>query len=216
MPQFVCRTPRNDGGVRRDIVNDADHASRHQHAERLTDETADLAEVMRGKTADDEIEIRIGKGKVLGLGGQSLDIGEATGLRKPPRLAKHLLGDVGGGDLGDMRGKGERGVARAGRHVEYAPMRLWLGELNEALKTCALGVHLGGGVVSRRSAKSLLGPGFRQSSMEVADVDETAGKRSSRRHHRRDEMGTAEPALAALEIAVRGRGAALAGRKLIG
>jgi hypothetical protein len=30
---------------------------------------------MRGEAADDEIETRVGKRKVLGLGGQSLDIG---------------------------------------------------------------------------------------------------------------------------------------------
>src|SRR5262245_65895128 len=51
--------------------------------------------------------------------------------------------------------------------------------------------------------------------MLIADVDEAAGKRRCCRHHRRDEMGAPEPALAALEIAVRGRGTALLGAKLI-
>ena len=46
--------------------------------------------------------------------------------------------------------------------------------------------------------------------MKFADVDEAAGKRRGGGHHRRHEMGAAEAALAALEIAVRGRGAALA------
>ena len=113
-------------------------------------------------------------------------------------------------DLGDVRREGERGVACAGRDVEHAPMGFGLGELDEALEARALGVHLGGGVVRRRSAKPLLREGLRQRSMHVADVDEAAGKRRRRRHHRRDEVGAAEPALAALEIAVRGRGAALA------
>src|SRR4026209_459179 len=90
------------------------------------------------------------------------------------------------------------------------------GELDEALEACALGVHLRGGVVRRCSAKPLLRGGLRQRSMQVADVDEAAGKGRSRRHDRRDEVGAAEPALTALEIAVRGRGAALARAKLIG
>src|SRR5437763_5253342 len=41
------------------------------------------------------------------------------------------------------------------------------------------------------------------------DVDEMAGDRRRRRHCRRDQMGAALEALSALEIAVRGRGAAL-------
>jgi hypothetical protein len=95
MAQFVASAPGNDGGVGGDIVDDADHAVRHQHAERLAEENADLAEVMRGEAADDEIEARVGKGKILGIGGQSLDIGEAARLREPARLGEHLLGDVG-------------------------------------------------------------------------------------------------------------------------
>lgn len=157
MAQFICVAPWKDGGVRADIVDDADHAARHQHAERLAEEVADLAEVMRGEAADDEIEARVRKGKVLGLGGQSLDIGEVARLSELARLAEHFLGDVGGSDLGDMRGKGECHMTCAGRHVEHAPMRLWLGELDQALKARALGVHLRGGVVRRCSAKSLLG-----------------------------------------------------------
>ena len=106
MAQFVCRACWDDGGVRRDIVDDPDRASRHQHAERLADEKAYLAEVMRGEAAGDEIEARVGKGEVLGFGGQGFDIGQAFVGRKLPRLAEHLLGDVGRGDLGDMRSKG--------------------------------------------------------------------------------------------------------------
>ena len=94
--QFVCRAPGDDGGVGRDIVNDADHAARHQHAKRLAEEIADLAEVMRGEAADDEIEARVGKGKILGFGRESFDIGEASRLSELARFGKHLLGDVGG------------------------------------------------------------------------------------------------------------------------
>ena len=98
--------------------------------------------MMRGKAAHDEIEARIGKRKILSIGIQSFDIGEAAGLGKLARFGKHLLGEVGGGNLGDMRGKGESRVACAGCHVEHAPMRLWLRELDEAREACALGVHL--------------------------------------------------------------------------
>jgi hypothetical protein len=63
-------------------------------------------------------------------------------------------------------------------------MRLGLGEFDEALEARALGVHLGGGVVRRRFAEPKLREGLRQSSMQVADVDEAAGKRCCRRHHR--------------------------------
>ena len=88
MAQFVRRAPGNDGGIGRHIVHDADQASRHQHAERLADETAYLAEVMRGEAADDEIEARVGKRKILGLGGQSFDIGEAARLSELARLGR--------------------------------------------------------------------------------------------------------------------------------
>src|SRR5919197_1971740 len=44
----------------------------------------------------------------------------------------------------------------------------------------------------------------------VPDVDEVALDRRGGGHLGRDEMGTAAAALAALEVAVRGRGAALA------
>ena len=112
--------------------------------------------MMRGEAADDEIEARVGEGKVLGLGVQRPDIGKAPARRKLPRLAQHFLGDVGRGDLGDVRREGERGMASAGGDVEHAPMRFRLGELDQALEACALGVHLGGGVVRRRSTKPLL------------------------------------------------------------
>src|SRR5262245_29933402 len=51
--------------------------------------------------------------------------------------------------------------------------------------------------------------------MSMSEVDQAAGKRRCCRNHRRDEMGAPEPALAALEIAVRGGGTALLGAKLI-
>ena len=105
---------------------------------------------------NDEIEARVGEGKVLGLGVQRPDIGKAPARRKLPRFAQHFLGDVGGGDPGDVGSKGKRGMASAGGDVEHAPMRFRLGELDEALEACALGVYLGGGVVRRRSTKPLL------------------------------------------------------------
>src|SRR5258705_13645936 len=47
-------------------------------------------------------------------------------------------------------------------------------------------------------------------------IDEPAGYRGCRRHGRRHQMRAAFIALAALEIAVRGRGAALAGLEFVG
>src|SRR4029453_3895383 len=47
-------------------------------------------------------------------------------------------------------------------------------------------------------------------------VHEMAGDRGGCRHRRRDEVGATLVALAALEIAVRGRGTALAGSELVG
>ncbi|MDC4226812.1 MAG: hypothetical protein MPW15_21830 [Candidatus Manganitrophus sp.] len=51
---------------------------------------------------------------------------------------------------------------------------------------------------------------------EVADVDEMAGDRRRRGHGRADQVGAAALPLAALEIAVGGRGAAFAGLEPIG
>ena len=48
------------------------------------------------------------------------------------------------------------------------------------------------------------------------DIDKPSGDRGGRRHRRRDQMGAALVALAALEIAVRGGGAAFAGPELVG
>src|ERR1019366_7333932 len=47
-------------------------------------------------------------------------------------------------------------------------------------------------------------------------IDKPSRDRRRRRHRRRDEVGAALVALAALKIAVRGRGAALARRELVG
>ena len=49
----------------------------------------------------------------------------------------------------------------------------------------------------------------------LAHVDEMPSQGGRRRHLRRDEVGAAAIALAALKIAVRGRSAALAGLELI-
>ena len=50
----------------------------------------------------------------------------------------------------------------------------------------------------------------------VADIHEPPGDRRRCRHRRRDEVGAALEALAALEVAVRGRGAALLRREPVG
>src|SRR5947209_7085934 len=55
-----------------------------------------------------------------------------------------------------------------------------------------------------------------RSSAPVPDIDEMSRDRSRCRHDGRDQMGAALVALAALEIAVRGRGAAFAGHELVG
>src|SRR5271166_2605634 len=55
----------------------------------------------------------------------------------------------------------------------------------------------------------------RRDSAPLPHVDEPSGDRGRRRHGGRDQMGAALVALAALEIAVRGRGAALARRELV-
>src|SRR5829696_976341 len=57
---------------------------------------------------------------------------------------------------------------------------------------------------------------FPRLSPPVADIHEPPGDRRRRRHRRRDEVGAALEALAALEIAVRGRGAALLRRQPVG
>src|SRR5690349_15058937 len=53
-------------------------------------------------------------------------------------------------------------------------------------------------------------------SAEVADVGQLAGEGGGGGHRRAHQMGAAAAALAALEIAVRGRGAALLGLELVG
>jgi hypothetical protein len=50
----------------------------------------------------------------------------------------------------------------------------------------------------------------------VADIDKMSGDRSGRRHRRRHQMGAALESLAALEVAVRGRGAAFFRGELVG
>src|SRR5437868_6140851 len=50
----------------------------------------------------------------------------------------------------------------------------------------------------------------------LPDVDKMPGDRRRRRHCRRDQMRAAFKTLAALEIAVRGRGTALFGPELVG
>jgi hypothetical protein len=52
-------------------------------------------------------------------------------------------------------------------------------------------------------------------SLPLPNIHEMAGDRRRRRHGGRDEMGAVLKTLAALEVAVRGRGAALAGQKLV-
>jgi hypothetical protein len=49
----------------------------------------------------------------------------------------------------------------------------------------------------------------------LPDIDEVPGNRGSRRHGGRNEMGAALEALAALEVAVRGRRATLLGLELV-
>src|SRR5216117_3239979 len=60
----------------------------------------------------------------------------------------------------------------------------------------------------RGGGKSALSP--------LPDVDKMPGDRRRRRHCRRDQMRAAFKTLAALEIAVRGRGTALFGFQLVG
>src|SRR5713226_3119318 len=55
-----------------------------------------------------------------------------------------------------------------------------------------------------------------RASAPTPHIDELAGYRGCRRHGRRHQMRAAFIALAALEITVRGRGAALAGLELVG
>ena len=53
-------------------------------------------------------------------------------------------------------------------------------------------------------------------SHQLAHVGQPPGDRRRRRHRRAQQVGAAAPALPALEVAVRGRGAALARRELVG
>src|ERR1700692_3803982 len=50
----------------------------------------------------------------------------------------------------------------------------------------------------------------------LSDIDKMPGDRRRRRHRRRHQVGATLKTLAALEIAVRGRGAALFGVELVG
>jgi hypothetical protein len=136
--QFIRGAPGNKRIVGRDIIHERKGALRQQHAKGLADEVSHAVEVMRGEAADDEITARVGEGKILGLCRESSDIGQASSRCKLLRFGKHLRGDVGRRDLGNIWGKGEGGVACAGRHVEHAPMGLGLSELDEARKTSAL------------------------------------------------------------------------------
>src|ERR1700685_1279146 len=52
--------------------------------------------------------------------------------------------------------------------------------------------------------------------LPLPHVDEMPGDRRGGGHGRRDQMGAALVALAAFEVAVRGRGATLAGIELVG
>ena len=78
--QILCRLPVHDRSIRRDGVDDADRAARHQHAIGFGGEARHVVEMMRGEAADDEIEARVREGKVLCLGVQRPDIGEAAAL----------------------------------------------------------------------------------------------------------------------------------------
>ncbi len=75
-----------------------------------------------------------------------------------------------------------------------------------SMNHAVVGDALGNSLISRLNARV---------SMPLPDIHKMTGDRRRRRHGGRNEMGAASIALAALEIAVRGRGAALARRELV-
>ena len=134
----VLRVLGRQGGedllVGRDVVDDRKQAVRHQHAIRLGGEGRDIAEMMRGEAAGDEVEAHVGEGQVLGLGLDRLDIAEAARGGELLRLGEHGLGDVARGDLGDVWGECERGMAGAGGDIEHAPPLFRRHQLDEAAR----------------------------------------------------------------------------------
>src|SRR5215203_5613525 len=69
---------------------------------------------------------------------------------------------------------------------------------------------------SRSSSTRILRSAEPSASPPAADIHKPPGDRRRRRHRRRDEVGAALEALAALEVAVRGRGAALLRGEAVG
>ncbi|ODS02113.1 hypothetical protein AUC71_02290 [Methyloceanibacter marginalis] len=79
--------------------------------------------MMRGEPAGDQVIAGVGEGQVAGLCLRGDHVSESALFRKLARLLQHLRRDVAGGDLGDFRREGERGVAGAGGDVEMPPGR---------------------------------------------------------------------------------------------
>ena len=73
---------------------------------------------MRGEAAGNEVDAHVRKGQVLGLGLDRLDIAEAARGGELLGLGEHRLGNVACGDLGDVWGERERGMAGAGGDIE--------------------------------------------------------------------------------------------------
>ena len=88
-----------------------------------------------------------------------------------------------------------------------------LDPLQELLRDDLVGVDVGS--VEDRDRPCTFRSGFmrRRAPLEGADVDEAAVERRGRGHLRADEVRAAATPLAPFEVAVRGRGAALAGRE---
>src|SRR5262249_61812303 len=82
--------------------------------------------------------------------------------------------------------------------------------------TCTKARHPAGLLVSRSSAARSDQRRISARSAPGSHVDKRAGDRSRRRHRGRDQVGAALVALAALEIAVRRRGTALARLEFVG
>ena len=106
-----------------------------------------------GQAAGDEMKAVIVEGQGFGIGRFRGEIGETAFLSQSGRFGQHFGGDVAGDDLGDVGGKSERRMARAGSHVEDVPIGLGLGQFDKSVETSALGMDAAGGIIGRSPAK---------------------------------------------------------------
>ena len=104
-------------GLRRDGVGHHQRAAGSQSALRFIQGRLEVAEVVGGLAAGDQVEAAVGEGQGLGGVLHQPDIGQPALTADAPGLPQHGLGDVAGEHpLGNL-GNGEGGESRAGADV---------------------------------------------------------------------------------------------------